>query len=156
MDSLIAVVFTFGFSLFYGLSLIEKRVWPIIFRNDSSKVSDADIRFTHEALKRLTPLLPPSNGVVILAGLTLLLLQAAELDWAWTASSLPIFYFCMMAGIVIVGKNPAVVFSIRRHGQDSPTSDLIRNLRLVGIHHHIALATNLLVVILQLTTITFA
>ncbi|MCF8529087.1 MAG: hypothetical protein K9G13_04330 [Aquiluna sp.] len=156
MDALIAAIFTFGFSIFYGLSLIEKSVWPLIFRNKPDLVSDHNIVFTHTALKRLTPLLPPSNGVVILAGTSLLFWQAVNLDWSWQSTLLPVFYILMMAGIVLIGKNPAVVFSIRSHGPESPLPELRRDLRLVGIHHHIALFTNLAVVIFQLSAITFA
>lgn len=152
MESWIVTTFTFGFSIFYGLSLIEKSVWPLIF-GKGHKVSDEDVRFTHTALKRLTPLLPPSNGVVILVGLTLLIRQAWELDWTVESLLLPLIYLCVMLGIVLIGKNPAVVFAIREQDQSSPIEEVRRTIRLVGIHHHIALFTNLGVVLYQLIAI---
>lgn len=152
MDSWIVATFTFGFSIFYGLSLIEKSVWPLIFGRGHS-VSDEDVRFTHQALKRLTPLLPPSNGVVIIVGLILLMRQAWELNWTAESLLLPFTYLCVMLGIVLVGKNPAVVFAIRDQDQDSPIEEVRRTIRLVGIHHHIALFTNLGVVLYQLLAI---
>ncbi len=150
MELWIVAIFTLGFSIFYSLSLIEKRVWPIIFKDVRASVSEADIRFTHEALKRLTPLLPPSNGVVILIGTTLLILQSAEQSWSLESLSIPVFYILMMAGIVLIGKNPSVVFAIRRLDQDSPIQAVTQTIRTVGIHHHIALVTNLAVVLLQI------
>ena len=79
MEYWIVAIFTFGFSIFYVLSLIEKSVWPIIFAGVQKEVDETDVRITDRTLKRLTPLLPPSNGVVILVGTTLLLRQALDL-----------------------------------------------------------------------------
>lgn len=153
MESWIVAIFTFGFSIFYVLSLIEKSVWPIIFAGVQKEVDETDVRITHRTLKRLTPLLPPSNGVVILVGTTLLLRQAWDLGWSWEATLLPIFYLTMMLGIVLVGKNPSVVFAIRAQDESSDLAEVKKTIRLVGIHHHTALATNLLVVLFQILAI---
>lgn len=155
MDALIVGVFVFGFSIFYALSLIELKAWPLIFRNRGELVTDDNVRFIHASLKRLTPLLPPSNGLVILVGTTLLFMQATGESWSLAATALPVFYLSMMIGIIVIGKNPAVVFSIRSHDSSSDIADLRIDLRLVGIHHHIALFTNLTVVIAELAIFTF-
>lgn len=155
MDALIVGTFVFGFSIFYALSLIEVKAWPLIFANRGEAVTDDHVRFIHAVLKRLTPLLPPSNGVVILFGTTLLFMQASTENWSLVATSLPVFYLSMMLGIIFIGKNPAVVFSIRSHDSNSDIADLRIDLRQVGIHHHIALFTNLTIVIAELAIFTF-
>lgn len=153
MESWIVATFTFGFSIFYGLSLIEKSVWPLIFKSQEARVAEEDVRFTLKTLRRLTPLLPPSNGVVILAGMTLLTIQSANADWSLETLILPIAYLSMMLGIVLIGKNPSVVFAIRAHDENTPIEVVRQTMRKVGRHHHTALFTNLVIVFYQLLVI---
>lgn len=153
MESWIVATFTLGFSIFYGLSLIEKSVWPLIFKSADAPVAEDDIRFTLKALRRLTPLLPPSNGVVILAGMTLLTIQTANANWSLETLVLPIAYLSMMLGIVLIGKNPSVVFAIRSHNDSTPLDVVRKTIRKVGRHHHTALFTNLAIVLYQLLVI---
>lgn len=153
MDALIAATFTWGFSIFYGLSLIEKSVWPLIFGSRNAAVSEENVRFTHKALKRLTPLLPPSNGIVILVGTTLLMRQAWDMNWSFESLVQPVVYITMMLGIVLVGRNPAIVFAIRAQDENSPLDEVRKSIRSVGQQHHIALFTNLAVVLYQLLVI---
>jgi hypothetical protein len=153
MESLIVATFTFGFSIFYALSLIEFRVWGLIFGSGKAAISEDELRFTHKSLKRMTPLLPPSNGLVILVGLFLLMRQASDLGWGFEAAVMPIFYLTMMLFIVLVLRNPAVVFTIRAQDETTELSEIRKAIRRVGRDHHIALFTNLSVVLYQLLVI---
>ena len=72
---LIILVFTFGTSIFYFLSLLERSVLKLAFDHDDKRVENADVDFVHRAIKRLIFVLPPTFGVVILAGSILLVIQ---------------------------------------------------------------------------------
>jgi hypothetical protein len=156
MDSLIVAVFTFGFSIFYALSCIEIRTWPLMRRVDHPKVADADTRFVHAALKRLTPLLPPSNGLVIIAGTTLLVMQAIGDQWSLVTTVPLVGYWVSMLSIIIIGRNPAVVRDIRAHDSQGDITLVRLDVRRVSIQHHAALFTNLAVVIYQFVFFVFA
>lgn len=60
----ITATFAFGTAIFYCLSCVEKSVLKLAFSKDKTSVTEDNIRFTHKALKRLAPLLPPANSVL--------------------------------------------------------------------------------------------
>lgn len=156
MDSLIVAVFTFGFSIFYALSCIEIRTWSLMRRVDHPRVSNQDARFVHASLKRLTPLLPPSNGLVIVVGTTLLVMQAISDGWSPVATIPLVGYWISMLSIIVIGRNPAVVRDIRAHDSDGDIGAVRLDVRRVSIQHHAALFTNLAVVIYQFVFFVFA
>jgi uncharacterized membrane protein SirB2 len=150
VDAALLIIFTFGVGIFVFLSMVESSVWKLIFRNDKS-VADIDVRFVHQALQRLTSKLPASNGVVILSGVTLMVIQTKAASW----SGLPLFQICIYLSIlfVIVGlrKNPSTVKAIRNHSSSNESIDVLMNdIRGVGIDHHLGLLANLFALIIQL------
>ncbi len=84
--------FSFGTAIFYVLSCVENSVLRLGLDQHSPAVADEDIRFTHKSLKRLTPLLPPANGFVILFGTAALVYLAVLNGWSWP-SLLPLAFF---------------------------------------------------------------
>lgn len=146
----IIATFTFGSAIFYCLSTIEFSVLKLAFSRGGNGVSEADIRFVHEALKRLTPLLPPSNGFVILFGTVALILQAVSHGWSWQSLVVIIFYWGIHAYIIFFGKIAVAVKNVR--STDSKKDDLRKvtgNVRHLVIQHHLGLLANFGVVILE-------
>ena len=150
MDAALLIIFTFGVGIFAFLSMVESSVWKLIFRNDRS-VADFDVRFVHQALQRLTSKLPGSNGLVILGGVTLMTIQTNEASW----SGLPLLqiyvYLSMLLVIVAVRRNPSTVRAIRAHSSSHGSIEALqRDIRNVGIDHHLGLLANLFALTLQL------
>lgn len=64
-QSLIIAVFSFGTVIFYALSCIERPVINL-WLNQCKVIGNHDIiRFIHNELKKLIPLLPPSNDNIV-------------------------------------------------------------------------------------------
>lgn len=131
--------------------MVEVPVWKLIFLNQA--VPDSDVRFTHEALKKLTSKLPASNGVVILGSTTLMILQGNLIGWSVLTISQFAIYWGLLFVIIVVLKNPSTVKSIRAHNSQSPIAELRADLRNVGRDHHIGLLANLCGLILELMII---
>lgn len=150
VDAALLIIFTFGVGIFVFLSMIESSVWKLIFSNDKS-VADFNVRFVHEALQRLTSKLPASNGLVILSGVTLMTTQAINGSWR----GLPLLQICgylfMLLVIVGVRRNPSTVRDIRAHSSSNERIEVLqRDIRKVGIDHHLGLLANLFALIIQL------
>jgi hypothetical protein len=150
VDAALLILFTFGVGIFVFLSMIESSVWKLIFRNDKS-VADFNVRFVHQALQRLTSKLPASNGLVILSGVTLMMIQANNGSWR----GLPLLQICgyliMLLVIVGVRRNPSTVRDIRAHSSSNERIEVLqRDIRNVGIDHHLGLLANLFALIIQL------
>jgi Zn-dependent protease len=65
----VLILFTFAATLFHVLVAIERSVWRAAFpRAVAAEVRETDLRFVHQSLKRLIPVLPPSNGVAVIGG----------------------------------------------------------------------------------------
>jgi hypothetical protein len=141
VESLLLIVFTFGIGIFFALSMIEVPVWKLIFLNQN--VPEEDVRFTHEALKRLTSKLPLSNGFVILSATTLMIFQGNERGWDFLALTQFIGYWTILLTIVMVFQNPKTVASIRTHNSGSSITELKSDLRAVGRDHHLGLLANI-------------
>lgn len=158
MSHWIVIIFTFGTSIFFALSMIERSTWALMRRPDSAKVSDGDVRFVHQSLKRLTSALPPANGLVILGGTTLLVIQAVDRGWDnWDFPSIfvIVLYWSFLLYIVLVRRNPEVVLNLRRHDSVAEDISLIRaDVSRVQIDHHLGLIANLSVVAFQLSFLT--
>ena len=151
MEPYLLIVFTFGIGIFFALSMVEVPVWKLIFQNRD--VPEVDVRFTHEALKKLTSKLPASNGVVILGATVLMILQGNQIGWSALTISQFAIYWGLLLLIIVVLKNPSTVKSIRAHNSKSSLIDLKADLRNVGRDHHIGLVANLCGLILELIII---
>jgi hypothetical protein len=150
MENALLIVFTFGVGIFIFLSMVEAPVWKLIFHNDSS-TSEKDVRFVHEALQRLTSKLPASNGVVLVFGFTLMILQGNKNSWNYLSIAQLSVYFILLLIIVALRKNPLTVKAIRSHSsRDGDLVEIQNDLRNVGIDHHLGLVANLFALILQL------
>lgn len=155
MSVWIAIVFTLGVSIFYALSMIERKVWALMAKPQSDKVSESDIRFVHKALKQLTSVLPPSNGLVILGGTTLLAVQSAQRNWDLISLGVIVLYWSFLLFIVLVRRNPEVVMFLRNHDSEKDSISTIRaDIARVQIDHHLGLVANLLVLVYQLSLLT--
>ena len=101
---LILLLFTFASSIFYILLLIERRVWSLVFYPESAFAKESDVRFVHRSLKRLIPVLPPSNGVVVIGGLISLVWQGIKLGWTGPSIAVLAFWFLGQTYIIVFGK----------------------------------------------------
>lgn len=81
LAAFITAVFTLGTTIFYVLSCVERSVLGLVLGKNKKTISEENIRFTHASLKRLSPLLPPSNGFVILFGNMALFIQGFMRSW---------------------------------------------------------------------------
>jgi len=151
----IAMIFTLGVSIFYALSMIERKVWPLMLKPKSAKVAEAEIRFVHKVLKHLTSVLPLSNGLVILGGTTLLVIQSAQRNWDLVSLGALVLYWSILLFIVVVRRNPEVVIFLRSHDSERDPIDLIRSdVARVQIDHHLGLLANIAVLTDQLSFLT--
>lgn len=150
MEPWLLIVFTFGVGIFVFLSMVEAPVWSLIFRNNRD-VAEGEIRFVHESLQRLTSKLPASNGLVILGGATLMILQGIDRSWDVLSTTQLAGYFTLLFIIVAIRRNPATVKSIRANNSKSAELyKLIEDIRNVGIDHHLGLLANLFALTIQL------
>jgi hypothetical protein len=151
LEPWLLVVLTLGVGIFIFLSMVEVPVYSLIFANKSAHISERDIRFTHETLKRLTSKLPATNGLVILSGIPLMIAQGISRNWEFLTLSQLAGYLGILSVIVLVRRNPATVKSIRsKNPEKDSIVSLIKDLRAVGIDHHLGLAANLFALIIQL------
>lgn len=102
---LILIVFTFGATIFYVLLAIERRVWAatVTFGNNA-RGSEHDIRVVHRMLKHLIPVLPPSNGIVVVGGLAAILWQAILRGWDGRSLIILGYYLTLQLYIIVVGR----------------------------------------------------
>jgi hypothetical protein len=102
----------------------------------------------------MTSKLPPSNGLVILAGAVLMIWQSIALDWAVLPAAQLAIYVTGLFVIVVVLRNPKTVFSIRAHNSETDAIELlIADLKNVGRDHHLGLLINLTALVMQLALI---
>lgn len=145
----ITATFAFGTAIFYCLSCVEKSVWKLAFSKDKSSLTEDNIRFTHKALKRLAPLLPPANGFVILFGVSALIYQCNLHLWNWQSLSILTFYILITIYIIFIGKIAKAVKNLMTINSDQEIEIVSSNVRHLITQHHIALFANLGVVILE-------
>jgi hypothetical protein len=136
-------IFSFGTAIFYALSRVEWSVLRLGLNRHSQAVKDEDVRFVHRALKRLTPLLPPSNGAVILLGTAALVYLAVVNSWSWL-SILPLAFFWLVTGYLITfGRIAAAVKDLRNTSSEGAIKDVRRSVGRLVVRHHIGLVANL-------------
>ena len=149
ISALVLTIFSFGAAIFYVLSCIERSVLPLGTNPESPIVADQDVRFVYSALQRLVPLLPPSNGAVIVLGSGALVYQAAMSGWQFLSLVAPLFYWLVMIYIIFVTDIAGAVRALREGSHTDSQSVLRRKVGRLVVQHHIALSANAGVVFLQ-------
>lgn len=153
LTAFVAVVFTLGTAIFYVLSCVERSVLGLVLGKKDVKVAEEDIRFTHASLKRLSPLLPPSNGFVILFGNIALIAQGMIRSWDFLSILILSVYWVIMLYIIVFKKIAEDVRNIKETPNNAPLSKVTENVRRLIVQHHLGLLANLLVVILEFVLI---
>ncbi len=149
--SFITAVFSFGTSLFYVLTCVERATLPLVWNR---VVAEADIRFTHQALKRLAPLLPPSNGFVILFGFGSLITQGIALHWEIRSLVVLVYYLLLNIYIIFIGQIVKDVKNLKETESTGDLSKVTSNVKKLIFNHHLGLFANLGVVSLELILFT--
>jgi len=126
---LIIALFTFGSAIFYFLLLLERKTWVLVLHPDRPMRSAEDVRFVHRALQHFIPVLPPSNGVVVVGGLAAIIWQI-HLSGA-NMSSLAVFtyWFLGQAYIIVFGHIAAAIKDVRATPVDARLDDVARGVR---------------------------
>lgn len=146
--TVVIAIFSFGTAIFYALSCVEWSVLRLGVNQRSQSVKDEDVRFVHQALKRLTPLLPPANGFVISFGTAALVYLAVLSSWSWL-SLLPLAFFWLVTGYLITFGNIAeAVKDVRNTSSEGAVEDVKRGVSYLIVRHHIGLIANLGTVLL--------
>ena len=150
LTAFITAVFTLGAAIFYVLSCVERSVLGLIFTKKNKRVLEDDIRFTHAALKRLSPLLPPSNGFVIFFGTLALIVQIILTDGHYFSILIPVVYWGVMLYIIFVKKIVQDVKHIKETPNDAQLIKVTDNVKRLIVQHHLGLMANIMVVVLEL------
>ena len=117
---------------------------------NKSEVKETDIRFVHQALKRLAPLLPPSNGFVVLFGISALTYQCTLHFWDLPSLSIFLFYILMNIYIIFISKVATAIKNLKETQSDTEISKVTSNVKHLIALHHLGLLAKLGVVILEL------
>jgi|GEM_PF-3496338 len=149
IPSLIVAIFSFGVAIFYALSCIERSVLKLGLNQHSQEVDEKDIRFVHASLKRLIPLLPPSNGFVIVFGTAAMVYQGFTRNWDRGSIAVLAFYWSVMGYLISFGTIAAAVKDVRETSSDNRIEDVRRGVARLIVRHHIGLIANLGVVIFE-------
>ncbi|MGB0934047.1 MAG: hypothetical protein ACPGU5_07170 [Lishizhenia sp.] len=147
---ILIALFSIGATIFYVLSSIERSCLPIVFNPKKENVSETNIRLTHSTLKRLTPLLPPSYGVVVLGGIFTLFYQSFHLGWSMPSIIILALYFIITLYTLLIVKVGSAVLLVKK--EDSFSGDLHKvkyGVKRLIISHHWGLIANLIVLLLE-------
>lgn len=148
---LILMLFTFGASIFYVLLCIEKRTWAIAFPAKLSRpVPESEVRFVHQSLQRLIPLLPPSNGIVVVGGGGALLWQAIQRGWDWAAVLSFGFWLGGLLYIIVIGRIAAAVKDVWTTASNGELHAVNRGVKNLIRQHFNGLLHAIGVILLQL------
>lgn len=153
---LILMLFTFGATIFYVLLCIEMRTWAIAFPAKFSRpVPETEIRFVHQALQRLIPLLPPSNGLVVLGGGGALLWQAIQRGWDGVAVLIFGFWLGGLLYIIVIGRIAAAVKDVWTTSSNGELHAVNRGVKNLIRQHFNGLLHAIGVILLQLGLVVF-
>jgi hypothetical protein len=137
-----AAAFAFGSGIFYALSSIERPVLGLARRTPPA-VPDPDVRFVHQSLRRLIPLLPPTNGIVILVGNGLLIRRGVRDGWSRPVLGALTWYWAINLHIIAVGRIDKDIRMVRSTPSDGDIEQVRHGVRRLVIQHHAGLAANL-------------
>lgn len=127
-----AAAAVFAFRDGHLLRAVEQRAAdaPLVRRDSASVSAEADVRFVHQVLQRLVPVLPPANGAVIVAGTALLIAQGVIRSWDVLALMPLAAFWTIPLYIIVIAHIAADVRAVRE--TDSASADLdtvARNVR---------------------------
>ncbi|SFS07202.1 hypothetical protein SAMN05216559_3173 [Halomicrobium zhouii] len=155
VSGVVLSLFAFGTAIFYILSRIERFVLPLAFDVDAETVDDDDVRFVHRVLKHLIPVLPPSYGFVILFGTVALLYQGFERGWDWPSVVIITYYWGISGYSLVFGDIIGAVNRVKNTSSNSDIQSVRQGVRELLVQHHLGLAANLGVVVLEFTLIVW-
>ena len=148
--ALIVATFSFGGAIFYTLSCIERSVLRLGLNHQDQRVKEEDARFVHAALKRLIPLLPPSNGFVILFGTVAMVYQAGLRNWDWQSVVVMAFYWLFMGYLITLGNIAGAVRDVRETSSDADIDAVRCGVGRLVVRHHLGLVATLGTAVLEL------
>jgi hypothetical protein len=152
----ILIAFSFGATLFHVLLSIERPIWRIALpRGGTAQVDEADLRFVHQSLKRLIPVLPPSNGVAVIGGFAALIWQGIQRNWDWIAIFILAFCWSGQLSIILFGKIFSAIKDVWRTPSDGDLGDVRRGVRNLVRLHFSGLLHALGVLVLELGLVVF-
>ncbi|SEO80273.1 hypothetical protein SAMN04487948_105228 [Halogranum amylolyticum] len=149
VSGVILSLFTFGTAIFYILSRIERFVLALAFDEETDTVEDDDVRFVHRVLKHLIPILPPSYGFVMLFGTLALLYQGFERGWDRTSVVIISYYWGISGYSLVFGDIVGAVNRVKNTSSDADIGSVRRGVRELVVQHHLGLAANVGVVVLE-------
>ena len=147
---LIVLLFLFGSSIFYTLLLIERSTWKLVSQPESASAIEQAVRFVHLSLKNLIPVLPPSNGVVVVGGLACIIWQAARLHWSWQSLGILAFWSVGQLYILTFGRIAQAMRDVWRTPSDGSLADVSRGGRRLIQEHRNGLLHALGVLLLEM------
>jgi hypothetical protein len=153
---LILILFTFAATLFHVLLSIERPVWRIALRRgDTAEVQATELRFVHQSLKRLIPILPPSNGVAVIGGFSALIWQGALRDWDRVSVIILAFYLAGQLYIILFGKILSAIRDVWTTSSDGDLNAVRCGVRNLIRQHFNGLLHALGVLVLELSLVIF-
>ena len=151
-QAMILIAFSFGAAIFHSLLGVERSVWSIA-TSETSPVEDRDLRFVRQALYGLSSYLPPSNGIVIILGVTGLIWQGMALHWTWSAIVVFAAWLVGQIYILTFGRIVQAVRYLRRTDNASPIGDVRRAVRQLIRQHFNGYLHAATIVVLELALI---
>lgn len=149
----VLLLFAFGTTIFYVLLAIERRVWGLARDGDPARYAEEDLRFVHRSLKHLIPVLPPSNGVVVVGGFAALVWQGVQRGWDGRAVAVLAFDVAGQLYIIGVGRIAAAVRDVRTTPSDAPVPAVAKGVRQLIRQHRNGLGHALGVLLLELVLV---
>ena len=150
----ILLLFTFGSTIFYVLLAIERRVWAdSLTFGSTARGSESDVRYVHRVLKRMIPVLPPSNGMVVVGGLAAIVWQCTLLDWSAPSIMILAWYLALQVYIVAFGRIAAAVRDVWTNASDGEEAVVRRGVWNLIRQHRTGLIHAVGVVALELALI---
>ena len=151
-QALTLISFSFAAAIFHSLLGVERSVWSIA-NSEISPVEDRDLRFVRQALYGLSSYLPPSNGIMMLLGVTGLIWQGVALIWTWPAIVVFAAWLIGQIYILTFGHIVQAVGDLRRTETASPIVDVRRAVRQLIRQHFNGYLHAATIVVLELALI---
>ena len=149
LPGIVLVLFTFGATIFYILSRIERFVLPLAVNQESQSVDEEHVRFVHRILEHLSPVLPPSYGVVVLFGTIALLIQAFVRGWDAVSVGILAYYWVISGYSIFFGDIRGAVERLQNTESDADVRSVRQSVGELVFHHHVGLSANFGVVVLE-------
>ena len=118
--------------------------------NQNEVIDEHLIRQTYHILKQLVGTIPQLFGVSILGVLITSIIQAINNRGSLESLLIPAVYFALIFYNIVPGKSAQVVKSLKATTAEDNLETIKRVLRDVMLQHHIGLAANITVLVLEL------